>query len=492
MKGNLMIRTGGIYLGLSLISNFINLILTPIYTNSLTLEEYGSYSIISSYQSLFSIFATLGIYSGMKRFFNEYEDKNRLKNIALTFSIVWGIIVVALNMIFARQLAGLVFESGARGGVYIRYVVTSSVLSCIISIYTAYYSMQYKALKASLIEIVKLALTLAFTLIFVVSYDGGITGILRSQCLSFAILLLALIWADHKNITPVWGKSELKDMLSYGVGMAGASDVLEWVLTLIDRYFLKVVAGYAAVAVYSIGYKVGMLILPLFIAPFTNALTPFKYGVYKEENGKRKLEEIFDHYNIIGWFMVLGISVYANTAIKILATEEYSQAFRIVPLIVIAYLLDGSCEFYSLGIHIEKKMALNLIIPGAATAINIALNMALIPGMGAYGAAIATIVSYFAMTVMYYFGGRAYYKMNIGLFSFLKAGIPFMMTYSLYLYFGLYELGVLAELFFNTALVAVYFIICFLFGFIPKSYVGTSISFARELFSKREVIEDED
>jgi|GEM_PF-862526 len=492
MKNSLMVKTGGIYLGLSMVSNFINLLLTPIYTNNLTLVEYGSYSIITSYQSLFSIFVALGIFSGMKRFFNEYEDKNRLKNIALTFSVVWGVVIYVLSAIFAGRLAVVMFAAEAQGVEYIGYIVISTLLLCIISIYTAYYSMQYKALKASLIEIAKLGLTLVFAVIFVVAKDGGIIGILQSQCLSYIIVLSILFFADYRHIRIEWGKGELKDMLSYGIGMAGASDFLEWLLTLVDRYFLRAIMGYATVAVYSIGYKVGMLIMPFLVTPFINALIPYKYSVYKDEDGKRKLEELFDLYNIVGWFAVLGISIYANITIKILATDDYSQAFMIVPFIVMAYLLDGSCEFYSLGIHIEKKVVLNLAIPGVATLLNIMLNLALIPRIGAYGAAISTLVSYFAMTIMYYFGGRVYYRMEIGVGRFLKAGIPFFAVYTLYLFFEFHRMGMFLEFLFNSMLVILYLFISFVFGFMPKSYAVILRDIITDRLAKREAVEDED
>jgi len=485
MKSSVLVKTGGIYLGLSVVSNLINLFLTPIYTNNLTITEYGSYSIITSYQSLFSIFITLGIFSGMKRFFNEYEDKNRLKNIALTFSLFWGALVFVLGMIFAQGLAGIIFPSEVQGTEYLRYVVINSILSCIISIYTAYYSMQYKAMKASFIELSKLILTLVFTLIFVVAYDEGIIGILKSQCFSYAIVPVILIIVDIKRIRFELGKDELKEMLTYGVGIVGASDILDWVLTLIDRYFLKIILGYATVAVYSIGYKVGMLIMPFFIVPFRNMLTPYKYSIYMEDDGKKKLEELFDYYCIIGWFIVLGISIYANLAIQVLATDEYAQAFKIVPIIVIAYLLEGSCEFFSLGIHIEKKVALNLAVPGVAAAMNMALNLVLIPQIGSYGAAIATIISYFAMALMYHYAGRIYYRMDINVLRLLRAGIPFVTIYGIYMYCGIYGLGPLEESALNLLLCVAYLAISVTFGFIPKSRMAILAGFVRARLAKR-------
>lgn len=53
----------------SILTQAINLILIPLYTRNMTPSEFGQYNLISSLQSLLSIFIILGIFSGVCRFF---------------------------------------------------------------------------------------------------------------------------------------------------------------------------------------------------------------------------------------------------------------------------------------------------------------------------------------------------------------------------------------------------------------------------------------
>jgi len=66
-------------------------------------------------------------------------------------------------------------------------------------------------------------------------------------------------------------------------------------------------------------------------------------------------------------------------------------------VIALAYLLHGVFLLTSIGIGIEKKARYYPIVTGAAAAVNLALNFALIPRYGMMGAAWATVAAYAVM-----------------------------------------------------------------------------------------------
>jgi len=467
----------------SIVTQVINLILIPIYTRNMTSSQFGQYNLVSSLQSLLSIFITLGIFSGLCRFFNEVEDKNKLKNVALTFSILWGTLCcIVFGWLLSSTIANIAFKGDILGVYYVRYIIINSTFLCLISIYTSYYSMLYKAKKVIITNISQIVLTLCFTYYYLVVIKYGILGVYKSQLISFIIVLFILFILDIKNYKFILSKKDLQKMLGYSIGLT-PGQVSAWVLTLVDRYFIKVMINLSAVAVYSMGYKIGMLIEPLFLNPFRSSFTPFKFSVYKEIDGKKRIREIFNYFNFLGWFMILGLSIFSDLAIKILATKEYNQAYKIVVIIAFSYYLWGLADFYGLGLHVANKMLLNSSIVTISAVCNILFNFLLIPKFGIYGAAIATCVAYLIANVLYYFTGRKYYDLEINLLEPYKCGGVFLLLYFVYMTYKLNVNNITLEILLNIVLCAAYVALCVVFKIISYDVIKNWFNIAKKKFA---------
>jgi len=460
MENKKFISNSFFYVLSSILTQIINLVLIPIYTRNMTSSQFGQYNLVSTLQGLLSIFITLGIFSGLSRFFNEVEDENKLKNTALTFSILWGILCCFLfGYLLSSRIANMAFKADVLGDYYVKYVIINSTILCLISIYISYYSMLYKAKEVCIINISQILLILFFTYYYLVIIKYGILGVYKAQLISFCIVFFILFILDIKNYRVTLSKDYLKKMLSYGVGLT-PGEISAWVLNLIDRYFIKGMINLNAVAIYSMGYKIGMLILPLFLVPFKSSFTPFKFSAYKNNDGKAKIKTIFNYFNFAGWFIILGLSIFSDIAIKILSTKEYNQSYKIVAIIAFSYYLWGLCEFYVLGLLIANKVLMNSLIIIISAAFNILLNYILIPNLGIYGAAIATCIAYLITNVLYYLTGRKYYNLGINLFEPYKCGCIFLLLYFTYMIYKFNVNNIVLELLLNVILLILYVASC--------------------------------
>ena len=464
----------------SILTQAINLILIPIYTRNMTSSEFGQYNLISSLQSLLSIFIILGIFSGVCRFFNEVEDKNKLKNVALTFSILWGLLCYFIfGYLLSSRIANIAFKDDILGNSYVKYIILNAVLLCLISIYTSYYSMSYKVKKVCITNISQIFLILWFTYYYLVVTRYGILGVYKAQLISFGIVFTILFILDIKNYKFILSKKDLKKMLSYGLGLT-PGEISAWVLNLIDRYFINGMINLSAVAVYSMGYKIGMLIEPLFLRPFKSSFTPFKFQIYKESDGKLRIKKMFNYFNFACWFIILGLSIFSDIAIKILSTEEYNQSYKIVVFIAFSYYLWGMAEFYALGLHIANKTVMNSLISVISAGFNILINYALIPKIGIYGAAIATCIAYLIANVLYYVMGRKYYNLGINLLESYKCGCIFLVLYSIYMLYKFTFNNILVELFLNVIICIVYVVLSIKLKVISYNNIKKLINIAKE------------
>ncbi|MGY1464914.1 lipopolysaccharide biosynthesis protein [Bacillus toyonensis] len=465
MDNKKVASNGLIYVVFAILTQVINMLLIPLYTKNLAQAEYGKYELLNTIQQLLSLAITLEVYSGMKRFFNDVKNKYHLKNTALNFSLLWGGIFFIIVYFVSPFVSKYVFNGDPQIALYLRMMVISSILTCLISIYSSFYAMEFKAFKSAIIQLVILVLTLLFASYFVGIIREGILGILKAVLLSNLIVFIVLFILNLKQYRPKIQKHYLKKMLHYGGGML-LGQVSAWILNLVDRFFIKGMVGYSAVAMYSIAYKIGMLINPVFITPFAQIFTSFKFKVYKETNGKEKIQKMFHWYNIIGCFCIFGLAIFGKIAISILATDEYLSAYKIIPLITISYFVWGVGQFYSLGLHIANKMLLNSVIVVITAIINIVLNILLVPKLGINGAALATIIAYLIANIFYYYFSEKYYSLGLGLWYPYRYFIIFLLLYGVYITLISPIGNLYAEFCLDILLCLVYVVLLILFRFI--------------------------
>jgi len=162
----------------------------------------------------------------------------------------------------------------------------------------------------------------------------------------------------------------------------------------LDTVFLRFMSGDAAVGIYSVAYKAtfAFQFLPL---AFVAALYPaFSYFW---NNDKERLTDTFMrsmHYLlIIAMPITFGVSALAFWVIPAVYTDAYNGA--IVPLIV----LLSSLPFLFLNFPVAallnacNKQNVQTLNLGITMALNVVLNLILIPKYGPLGAAIASSVS---------------------------------------------------------------------------------------------------
>ena len=97
---------------------------------------------------------------------------------------------------------------------------------------------------------------------------------------------------------------------------------------------------------------------------------------------------------------------------KTLLGEAYWGGSKIIPLILLAYLLYGIYVNLTVGIYIKKKSEWMVVFTGLAAICNIGSNFYLMPTFGMMGAAIAALLAYFVMMVSIYIANQKLYRIN--------------------------------------------------------------------------------
>ena len=93
-------------------------------------------------------------------------------------------------------------------------------------------------------------------------------------------------------------------------------------------------------------------------------------------------------------FASLAVSLSVSPLLRLIASSEFSQASTVVPLVCLAYLVGGLANCLGNGLIVAGRVRLIAAYALLAGVTNLALNALLIPWIGIYGAAVATILAF--------------------------------------------------------------------------------------------------
>ena len=182
-----------------------------------------------------------------------------------------------------------------------------------------------------------------------------------------------------------------------------------WGLALLDRVMLSRLADLEEVGQFAVGARLA-LVLMFTVTAFNLAYTPFMLSLFAEDRVTEK--QVRGHtltYVAIGLTTIsLTLALFAREIIE-LAAPDFTEAYRVVGILCLGVTVFGLSSIAMAGISLVRKTGYFALYSISALAINVALNLALIPPFGGIGAATATATAYAVLTVLYYRRAQALY-----------------------------------------------------------------------------------
>ena len=382
--------------------------LMPLYTAILSKEEYGTADLITNAANLLIPFCCIGITHGVFRFAADEEENNKV-----VFSS--GVSVLLLSSTVFLVLSPLIsfvpyFESHAW---LLAFYVVSSNFHTLCKEYirakghTKLYAFQ---------GILGTALTIAFNILFLIPMELGVTGYVLSVAVADAIgtvflIIYAKLYGDisFKCVSV----SKIKEMLRYSLPMMPTT-VIWWITNVSDRFMVTHFWGSGENGIYSAAYKIPTIIA-LVAGVFNEAWQISAISESKDEGEiKSFFGEVFERYQAV---LFLGCSLlipFTPLATRMLLDSSYFEAWSFMPVLLMATVFSSLVTFIGTIYTVKKKTVMSLLTAAFGAILNIVLNFALIPSMGAQGAGIATAISYFAVFAFRAIHSRSFMPFRLG------------------------------------------------------------------------------
>jgi O-antigen/teichoic acid export membrane protein len=182
-----------------------------------------------------------------------------------------------------------------------------------------------------------------------------------------------------------------------------------WAINFVDRLFLNTISGAGETGLYSIGVRIASVIVFLFTA-FRTAWPAFAYSISDDNEARRTYGFVLTYLLFICCWLTVALGLLAPWIVRVLTTPQFYGGSRVVAILCFASTAYAAYTVMAIGIGRVRRTRFNWIITGAAAALNIGLNVALIPPYGMTGAAIATVEAYALMFVLMTWNAQHLYR----------------------------------------------------------------------------------
>ena len=196
--------------------------------------------------------------------------------------------------------------------------------------------------------------------------------------------------------------ARFRESLAYGMPLV-VNEIATVLLISIDRLMLKGMLGdFAAVGIYTIGYSLALQVSMLMNSALSESFIPVANRTYETQGpaGVRDLKAkvLFPMtYASIG----IGVAIWCvgSDAVQAISGMDKAASGPVFAWIGTMYALYPLLDIGGYGLLLHKRSMTLLTLTVAVAALNIVLNLWLIPSLGIMGSVYATVASYAALGV---------------------------------------------------------------------------------------------
>ena len=417
----------------------LGFILLPLYLRFFEPSEYGVISLLLVAVSLLTLFANVGIVSGLFMLYYEAEAGERKKLVGNTW--LWYLLGATLGGVIlftqAPSLSQLLFHT-VDYSYPIRLVGVFFFFSLLQNIPLTILRLEKKAGHYVGFSVAKFGIDFGLKLCFIAFLGRGIGGYFESGVIANIIILCSVLPFTLKYVSFSVNISYLKRLLRLGSPFV-FSTIAVWTLGMSDRLILNYFCGAAEVGVYSLAYIFANLFNIFLYTPFGLFWTPFFLSFVSErpkEDTKILIERAMRYTLILGGMLYLAISLGCGDVLLIFrdlfaAKEGYLEAARLVPLLALGpffYFLHGR---FASPLFVVKRPEFVARAGLIAAATNLGLNFLLIPRFGAFGAALTTAIAYALFMVLTYIWSQRLYPVNYHLWGLAKGFLFLVVAFTI-------------------------------------------------------------
>lgn len=412
----------------SIASKGIIFLMAPLFSRWLSVEDYGSFDLITTYVSLLLPLCTLSIAEAAFRFLlDDLENRKKRRVVSSSFAIALVGYVVGIFLFYLVSLCWSKINFG--------WPVCVLLFAQLLSTYFCEIARGLKKVGLySLFSFISVVLLSSLSTIFLLVFKWGLAGIVLGYAIAYFLTAIGLFFTtkSYKLISVrEINIDSIKEMLAYSWPLIPNS-ISWWVVNVSDRLIINNFIGLAANGIYAVANKIPAIVNVLFsvfhvswVQSASETVSDDDYAIYCNKVFNQLIPFIFSAAAVLvsGNFLFYRFLFDAN---------KYSEAYYYSPILIVAAGISCAGQFMG-GIMIAKKEtkqngATNMV----AAVSNILINIIMVRRFGLYAASISTLLAYLILVICRYTMIQKHVKLHIEKRSLLVIIVEILVFIGVY------------------------------------------------------------
>jgi O-antigen/teichoic acid export membrane protein len=394
-----------------IIQAVLAVLLLPLYTRYLTSSDYGALETVIAGISLLTVILGGAISDAFFRFYAQQSDtRSRLIVFRTTFWFTMAAATAGLlvGLAFGGLIAELLFGGPERADL-VRAGAVGLWAQMNYAQIAALLRAEERSRQFVIASLANFVVSVCVTVVLVVALGKGPLGVVVGTFAGTLVVYLALLVLHREELGLEFDGSLLWAMHRFGLPLA-VSSLAVWAVNFIDRFFLVTISGESETGIYSMAIRIAS-VAALALAAFQMAWQAFAYSFDSDDEAHAVFSYVLTYVLYLACWLALALGLLAPWLVRLLAPSDPSfwPAERAVALLAFSTAALAGYGVTSTATSRTGRTGFSWAITGAGAAVNVALNLALIPSYGMMGAAAATAAGFLCMFVlMTLYGHRIY------------------------------------------------------------------------------------
>jgi len=381
------------------ISKAINLILLPLYTNFMTISQFGVFSLGLTLYYIANMMFRAGATSVM---FKEYfEKKDVLYRKILIGNTYIYLILIAIALFFLSVLFKDFLNTSiihAENSFVIILILLTAISEALLSIPLSVLRAEEKSRLFGIFMVTQTLLTFILTYIALVVLEMNVVGAFAAMLIAKMVCFIAGTITIISRIKLKMDLSIIKELAFLGWPLV-FSGLATWIITMSDKIIISIFQGPARTGLYSLPERIGSIMTIAIFTPFSLLWGFESLKIYYNEDWQKKFPRYFVYLAGASLAFASFLSLFAPELIVILGKAAYLDAVIVVPPILLALIFNIFTRFHTFYLTVRRKNYIATLITLTGAVVNVLLNIILVKYFDYRAVAFSTL---FAFCIIYY------------------------------------------------------------------------------------------
>lgn len=380
------------------LSRLAAIVLVPLYTRALSMEDYGQLEVLLALHALAVLLVGMQSESAVARDYFEARESGSLGRLAWSsVAITMAGTCLLLLAIGAGSLLGWLPEDLAE---YVPWLLAMTIPAQLLGIQLVFLRFAGKPVVFATLSFLDLALSAAFSAILILGFGLGVTGALAGVALGKVTCML-LAWPRTFGM-PVdvrQSPTMIRGMLAYALPTMPAV-LLNWLQTIGSRVLLAIFLTLTDVALASIAIKVAAL-YGFLIYAFRLVWEPYSFErLHAAGADSLTFNQALRLYFVLMLFVAGVATLVSPVLVAILAPPVYDSATALTGFFILGQFWTGAIAILAIGIHGARITSRLTYVYGIGAVLNVLLLMLLSGIIGVTAAAVGFLLSSIASALL--------------------------------------------------------------------------------------------